>query len=64
MVPFTGYHHRQQERQRGMVVELQYGIEGILFCQNVTREDGSKTEIGETLDFKVLGSRRKIVVLP
>ncbi|MFN8313601.1 MAG: 30S ribosomal protein S1 [Cyclobacteriaceae bacterium] len=42
------------KNDKGMVVELQYGIEGFCSAKNVTKEDGSKTEIGETLDFKVL----------
>ena len=37
-----------------MVVELQYGIEGFCSIKNVAKADGGKTEIGETLDFKVL----------
>ena len=42
------------KNEKGMVVELPYGIEGFCSTKNVTKEDGSKTEIGETLDFKVL----------
>ena len=37
-----------------MVVELQYGIEGFCATKNLAKQDGAKTEIGETLDFKVL----------
>ncbi len=35
-------------------LELPYGIEGTSSLKNLAREDGSNTEIGETLDFKVL----------
>jgi small subunit ribosomal protein S1 len=42
------------KNDKGMVVELQYGIEGFCSTKNLTKEDGGKTEIGETLDFKVL----------
>ncbi len=42
------------KNEKGMVVELQYGIEGFCATKNLAKEDGGKTEIGETLDFKVL----------
>jgi small subunit ribosomal protein S1 len=42
------------KNEKGMVVELQYGIEGFCSTKNLSKEDGGKTEIGETLDFKVL----------
>jgi len=42
------------KNDKGMVVELQYGIEGFCSTKNLAKEDNSKTEIGETLDFKVL----------
>jgi len=42
------------KNEKGMVVELQYGIEGFCSTKNVQKEDNGKTEIGETLDFKVL----------
>ncbi|MBL7846216.1 MAG: 30S ribosomal protein S1 [Cyclobacteriaceae bacterium] len=42
------------KNEKGMVVELQYGIEGFCTIKNITKQDGGKTEIGESLDFKVL----------
>ena len=42
------------KNEKGMVVELQYGIEGFCATKNLAKQDGAKTEIGETLDFKVL----------
>lgn len=39
---------------KGAVVELQYGIEGFVTAKNLEKEDGSKVEVGETTDFKVL----------
>ncbi len=42
------------KNEKGMVVELQYGIEGFCSTKNLTKEDNGKVEIGETLDFKVL----------
>ena len=42
------------KNEKGMVVELQYGIEGFVSVKNLAKEDDGKTEIGETLDFKVL----------
>jgi len=42
------------KNDKGAIVELPYGIEG--FCQgrNLPAEDGSKAEVGDSLDFKVL----------
>lgn len=42
------------KNDKGMIVELQYGIEGFCTIKNIAKQDGSKTEIGESLDFKVL----------
>ncbi len=42
------------KNDKGFVVELPYGIEGFVSLKNASKEDNSKTEIGETLDFKVL----------
>ena len=42
------------KNEKGMVVELPYGIEGFCAIKNLSKEDGSKSEIGETMDFKVL----------
>ncbi|GIV37947.1 MAG: 30S ribosomal protein S1 [Cyclobacteriaceae bacterium] len=39
---------------KGLVVELPYGIEGHCSGKNAVKQDGSKPEIGETLEFKVL----------
>jgi small subunit ribosomal protein S1 len=42
------------KNEKGMVVELQYGIEGFCTIKNIAKQDNGKTEIGESLDFKVL----------
>jgi len=42
------------KNDKGMVIELQYGIEGFCTIKNITKQDAGKTEIGEALDFKVL----------
>jgi small subunit ribosomal protein S1 len=42
------------KNEKGMIVELQYGIEGFCSTKNISKQDGGKTEIGESLDFKVL----------
>ncbi|MBS1542459.1 MAG: 30S ribosomal protein S1 [Bacteroidetes bacterium] len=42
------------KNEKGMVVELQYGIEGFCSMKNVAKQDGGKAEVGESLDFKVL----------
>ncbi|MBY0436423.1 MAG: 30S ribosomal protein S1 [Cyclobacteriaceae bacterium] len=42
------------KNDKGMVVELPYGIEGFCSIKNLTKQDGTKTEIGESMDFKVL----------
>jgi len=42
------------KNDKGMIVELQYGIEGFCTVKNIAKQDGAKTEIGESLDFKVL----------
>jgi small subunit ribosomal protein S1 len=34
-------------------LELPYGIEGFSSLKNLSKEDGSFAEVGETLDFKV-----------
>ncbi len=38
---------------KGAVLELPYGIEGFATAKNLTKEDGSMADVGETLDFKV-----------
>ncbi|MEM6525627.1 MAG: 30S ribosomal protein S1 [Bacteroidota bacterium] len=39
---------------KGAALELPYGIEGFCTAKNLVKEDESKVEAGETLDFKVL----------
>jgi small subunit ribosomal protein S1 len=42
------------KNDKGAILELPYGIEGFCSARNLAREDGTKPEIGESLDFKVL----------
>ncbi len=42
------------KNDKGAVLELPYGIEGFCLGKNLKKEDGSTTEVGETLDFKVM----------
>ncbi|HMI64877.1 MAG TPA: 30S ribosomal protein S1 [Cyclobacteriaceae bacterium] len=42
------------KNDKGAILELPYGIEGFCAARNLAKEDGSKAEIGESLDFKVL----------
>jgi small subunit ribosomal protein S1 len=42
------------KNDKGAVLELPYGIEGFVSAKNLQKEDGSKTEVGDPLDFKVL----------
>jgi small subunit ribosomal protein S1 len=39
---------------KGAILELPYGIEGFCAARNLQKQDGQKTEVGESLDFKVL----------
>lgn len=39
---------------KGAVLELPYGIEGFCVLRNLDKEDGSKVNTGESLDFKVI----------
>ncbi|RLD20010.1 MAG: 30S ribosomal protein S1, partial [Bacteroidetes bacterium] len=39
---------------KGATLELPYGIEGFCTTRNLLKEDGSKADAGETLDFKVI----------
>ena len=39
---------------KGATLELPYGIEGYVMARNLTKEDGTNAEPGETLDFKVI----------
>ncbi|MCB0488642.1 MAG: 30S ribosomal protein S1 [Cyclobacteriaceae bacterium] len=41
------------KNDKGAILELPYGIEGFCSAKNLVREDGSKIENGEALDFKV-----------
>ncbi len=40
--------------EKGATLELPYGIEGFCTAKNLLKEDGSKVEAGESLEFKVL----------
>ncbi len=42
------------KNDKGAILELPYGIEGFATNKNLTKEDGSIGEIGDTLEFKVL----------
>ena len=43
-----------EKNEKGVVLELPYGIEGFCSTKNLAKEDGAKVELGESLDFKVL----------
>ena len=40
--------------EKGAVVQLQYGVEGFATPKHLQKEDGSKAQAGEKLDFKVI----------
>src|SRR5688500_7009592 len=42
------------KNDKGAMLELPYGIEGFVSAKNLQKEDNSKTEVGDSLDFKVL----------
>ncbi len=42
------------KNEKGVVLELPYGLEGFCSAKNIAKEDGTKGEVGESLDFKVL----------
>lgn len=42
------------KNDKGAILELPYGIEGFCSIKNLAKEDDSKVEIGDPLDFKVL----------
>ena len=42
------------KNDKGAVLELPYGIEGFCLNKNLHKEDGSKAEVGEALEFKVV----------
>lgn len=51
--------------EKGVTMELPYGIEGFAITKNLTKEDGTTAEVGEALDFRVLEfnkDERRIVV--
>lgn len=39
---------------KGVILELPYGIEGFASVKHLVKEDGSTADVGETLNFKVL----------
>jgi small subunit ribosomal protein S1 len=53
---YAGSTHRGtilNKSDKNAYVELPYGIEGVCVLKNLTKEDGTHAELGETLDFKV-----------
>ncbi|MFN8341127.1 MAG: 30S ribosomal protein S1 [Cyclobacteriaceae bacterium] len=42
------------KNDKGFVVELPYGIEGFCSVKNIAKADNGKSDVGESLDFKVL----------
>ena len=53
---FVGSSHKGNiisKTDKNAVIELPYGIEGTATIKNLTKQDGSHSEIGETMDFKV-----------
>jgi small subunit ribosomal protein S1 len=42
------------KNDKGAILELPYGIEGFATAKNLVKEDGSPSNVGETLDFRVL----------
>jgi small subunit ribosomal protein S1 len=42
------------KNDKGGILELPYGLEGFCATKNLVKEDGSKIETGEAVDFKVL----------
>jgi small subunit ribosomal protein S1 len=42
------------KNEKGSTLELPYGIEGFCSAKNIAKEDGSKVEVGDNLEFKVL----------
>ena len=42
------------KNDKGAILELPYGIEGFCAAKNLAKEDNTKAEVGESLDFKVL----------
>jgi small subunit ribosomal protein S1 len=42
------------KNDKGATIELPYGIEGFATLKNITKEDGKHSEVGESIDFKVI----------
>ncbi len=42
------------KNDKGASIELPYGIEGFATLKNITKEDGKYSEVGESIDFKVI----------
>ena len=42
------------KNDKGVVLELPYGLEGFATAKNLEKEDGSTAEVGESLDFRVI----------
>jgi small subunit ribosomal protein S1 len=42
------------KNDKGGILELPYGIEGFVAAKNLAKEDNSKAEVGDSLDFRVL----------
>ena len=42
------------KNDKGAVLELPYGIEGFVSVKNLQKEDNSRVEVGDSVDFKVL----------
>jgi small subunit ribosomal protein S1 len=42
------------KNDKGAILELPYGIEGFCSMKNLAKEDNSRSEVGESMDFKVL----------
>jgi small subunit ribosomal protein S1 len=42
------------KNDKGAVLELPYGIEGFVSAKNLAKEDNTRAEVGDSLDFKVL----------
>ena len=40
--------------EKGVAVELPYGVEGLAMAKQLTKEDGSIADVGESIDFKVV----------
>jgi small subunit ribosomal protein S1 len=43
-----------EDMEKGAVIRLEHGVEGFATPKHLVKEDGSKAQLGETLDFKVI----------